>query len=494
MLESLKPFLLAASSGLLLVLCFPGFHIPLLAPVALVPLLVAVAAEPRPRRRFLLGWIAGGIFWGGACYWIYYVMHVHGHVPAAGAAALLIGFFVVKGLHLGAFAWLARRPLGSLWAIPAVAALWVAIEGTHQYAGFTWLMLGNAATSMSVMARLAPWTGVAGMSFVLAGMNVAVALALLRRPRTQLAWALAIPLLYLVPSLPRPTFGAHVARLVQPNVSEEEIFASGWNERRAEGILRQFAGLSSAASPEWQRPDLIVWPENPAPFYFYNDPVYREFVEMIARREKTYLLSGTVAFRDPSGRQPLNSAVLVGPQGNEIARYDKIYLVPFGEFVPWPFGHLVEKVTKEAGDFVAGNKVIVARSGEHRIGAFICYESVFGRGVAKFVSEGAELLVNISNDAWFGRSAARDQHLLIARMRAIENGRWLLRATNTGVTAVIDPAGRLRGRLPIDRAGVLEARFDYERRQTLYTRWGDWFWWLTVVAAVAIIRRGQVHD
>src|SRR5262249_46438550 len=156
---------------------------------------------------------------------------------------------------------------------------------------------------------------------------------------------------------------------------------------------------------------------------------------------------------------------------------------PFGEFVPWPFGHLVEKVTKEAGDFVAGNQVIVARSGERRIGTFICYESVFGRGVAKFADAGAEVLVNISNDGWFGRPAAREQHLLTARMRAIENGRWLLRSTNTGVTVTIDPAGRLRAALPIDRPGVLEARFDYIGRKTLYTRWGDWFWWLTVAGA-----------
>jgi apolipoprotein N-acyltransferase len=151
----------------------------------------------------------------------------------------------------------------------------------------------------------------------------------------------------------------------------------------------------------------------------------------------------------------------------------------------WPFGHLVEKITREAGDFVAGDKVVVARAGGHSVGTFICYESVFAGGVRKFVAGGAELLVNISNDGWFGESAARDQHLLIARMRAIENARWLLRATNTGITVAIDPAGRVRASLPVDRPGVLDARFDYESRTTPYTRWGDWFWWATVAASIA---------
>lgn len=480
-----KPVGLAAATGVLLVLLFPNAGLSYLAPIALVPLLLALAWESAWRRRFLLGWLSGAIFWGGACYWIYYVMHVHGHVPAVGAAALLAGFMVVKGLHLGVFGVIAGPQLRRAWAIPAVAAAWVAIEGTHQYAGFTWLMLGNAATNMAVVARLAPVTGVAGMSFVLAMMNVAVLLAIQRRPRTHLTWLCVLPLLYFLPPLPASPPGRSVARLVQPNISEESIISEPWTAERAGRLLRKMAALSSSRSPAAPSPDLIIWPENPAPFYFYNDPQFRSWVETIARAQHADLLFGTVAFRSSDLREPLNSAVLLDPEGNEVARYDKIHLVPFGEFVPWPFGHLVEKVTHEAGDFVAGNKVVVARSGGHRIGTFICYESVFGPEVRKFVAGGAQVLVNISNDGWFGRSAARYQHLLIARMRALENGRWLLRATNTGVTAVIDPAGRVRGSLPLDQPGVLAVYFDYLNHLTLYTRWGDWFWWAALAGTVA---------
>jgi len=472
--------LLAGLSGVLLVIIFPAAGVAVLAPVALVPLLTALAAEPRPRRRFLLGWVSGCLFWAGSCYWIYEVLRVHGRMPAAGAGVLFAGFFLVKGLHLGVFAWLAAPLLRRSWAIPAVAALWVAVEGTHPYLGFTWLVLGNAATSMAAVARLAPITGVAGLSFALAAMNVAVTLALLRRPKTHLAWIAALLLLFLLPGLPGPAPGAHAANLVQTRLLDEEIQAAPWTPARTAKLLEEMGALSTAGSPE-----LIVWPENPAPLYFYHDPLFRTHVETIARRARAHLLVGTVAYRDEAGRQPLNSAVLVAPDGTEVARYDKIHLVPFGEFVLWPFGSLVEKITREAGDFVPGDRVVVMRAGERKLGTFICYESAFGRAVRKFAADGAELLVNVSNDGWFGRSAARDQHLLIARLRAMENGRWLLRATNTGLTAVIDPAGRVTAALPPDRPGVLAARFDYSERRTAYTRAGDWFWWLTLAAAGA---------
>jgi len=477
---------LALAAGGLLVALFPNFDLTYISPLALVPLLVAVEREPRPRRRFLLGCLTGWVFWAGTCYWVYGVLHRHGHLPAVGAATLYTSFFLIKGLHVGVFAWLVGPALSRWWGIPAVAAIWTAIEGTHPYAGFTWLMLGNAATNMAVVARLAPITGIAGISFVLAMMNAAVALTLFRRPKKHLAWLLAVPLLYLLPKLPAPLAGSRAAVLVQPNISEQEVWSSLWTGARAEKLLEQFAALSWPDRADALRPDLIIWPENPAPLYYYDDLRFRSFAEGVARQHNTHLLFGTTAFRDAEKRQPLNSAILLGPEGSEVARYDKIFLVPFGEFVPWPLHLLVEKITREAGDFVSGKQFVVARAGEGSIGTFICYESAMGRGVRRFAAAGARLLVTISNDGWFGRSAAREQHLLIARMRAVENGRWLLRASNTGITAVIDPAGRITAALPPDSAGALSASFDYADQETLYTRWGDWFWWSTVAIAAGL--------
>src|SRR5439155_14641816 len=173
----------------------------------------------------------------------------------------------------------------------------------------------------------------------------------------------------------------------------------------------------------------------------------------------------------------------VPPEGIPVSRYDKVNLVPFGEFVPWPFG-FANKISTEIGDFAPGKRVVVSPAGNHKIAAFICYESVFPGFVRKFAADGAEVLFNISNDRWFGKSAARDQHLSMVRMRAAENRRWLLRATNNGITATIDSAGRLRGALPKYVQSTSYTGFTYIADQTIYDRYGDWVALLCAIIAV----------
>jgi apolipoprotein N-acyltransferase len=240
----------------------------------------------------------------------------------------------------------------------------------------------------------------------------------------------------------------------------------------------------NAALRELGRPPAIVaWPEVPAPLYYDEDPRFQARVGDLARTLHAYLLVGVVA-HTPAG-EPLNSAVLISPEGGVAGRYDKVNLVPFGEYVPWPFGSLVDKISTEAGDFAAGKRVVVSPvGGGHKIGAFICYESVFPNFVRRFAAGGAEVLFNISNDGWFGQSAARRQHLSIVRMRAAENRRWILRSTNDGITATIDSAGRLRGTLPLSVEAASYTGFDYISQKTLYTRWGDWFPWLCASLAL----------
>jgi apolipoprotein N-acyltransferase len=186
---------------------------------------------------------------------------------------------------------------------------------------------------------------------------------------------------------------------------------------------------------------------------------------------------GIVAYVPGSnGAQPTNSMVVLAPSGEVLAQYDKIHLVPFGEYVPlrrWLV--LAEKLTAEIGDFVPGSKLVVSQMEGGRMSGLICYEVIFPDLVRRFVRNGAEVLVNISNDGWYGSSAARYQHLLIARMRAIENARYLLRATNTGITAVIRPDGRVTAELAPDRPGVLRGQWSFQQRQTFYTRHGDVF-------------------
>ncbi len=472
-------WILALASAALLILTFPKFSLAWLAPVALAPLLVALAREPRWLRRFLLGWGTGVVYWFGVCYWIQFVLSFHGGVGDVVGWALFLLFCVAKALHLGVFGIFAGFLMRRWWAAPTVAALWVAVEATHGSLGFAWLALGNAGIDMSIPLRLAPFTGVYGISFVFALMATGLALAVMRQPRRQLLWLAPILLLALLPRMPAVERGREAALLVQPNISETEQ----WTAESISNVKRRQVMLSlRGALAESPPPSIIAWPEVPAPFYYAEDAEFRGYVNNLARAAKASVLVGIVA-HTPGGA-PLNSAALVSPEGTLVSRYDKVNLVPFGEFVPWPLG-FANKISTEVGDFAAGSRVVVSPVGNHRLGTFICYESVFPGFVRKFAAGGAEVLFNISNDGWFGKSAARGQHLSMVRMRAAENRRWILRATNDGITATIDPAGRLRSTLPPYTEAASYTGFSYVSALTFYTRFGDWF--ALVCAAVAIL-------
>ncbi len=476
-------WLLAALSGLLLVLIFPKFNFVYLAPCALTPLLIAVAREPRPWMRAALGYLTGLIYWWGVNYWIQFVLDVHGGTgPSLGWAVFAL-FCFAKSLHMAAFALLAGWAMEVSWAMLAVPAVWVAVEWTHGPLGFAWLDLGNAGIDMSFPLRLAPIAGVYGLSFLFAMMSTALALAFLRRSRWQIAPVLLIYVLFLLPPLPEPRRGQATAILVQPNIPDETL----WNPATFEATIRQMQLLSTFAARNATRPpDLVVWPEAPAPFY-ENTPEMAEEARHVGENGHTYFLAGMVA-RAPDGA-PLNSAGLWAPQGVELTRYDKVNLVPFGEFVPWPLGYFARKISTEAGDFEPGKRVVVSQENGHRIGTFICYESVFPAFIRKFVAQGAEALFNLSNDSWFGHSAARYQHLEIVRMRAAENRRWILRSTNDGITAAIDPAGRITREGPSYQAISERVDFNYLNETTFYTRWGDWFVAVCAILAVLAVSR-----
>ncbi len=463
-------FALALLSAALLTLSFPRLEIAWLAPVALAPLLIAAARERRPLRRFLLGWTCGVAYWFGVCYWIQNVLAFYGGLGEIAGWAVFTLFAVAKALHMGVFALFAGILMRRWWAVPAVAALWVAIEVTHGPLGFAWLALGNAGIDMAVPMRVAQFTGVYGISFLFMMTAATLALAALRRRRREMAWVLALPLLYLFPKLPAERPGASTALLVQPNISQTEQWTS---ESLDQGIRRQILLTLHGASSEKQPPEIVAWPEVPMPLYYQEDPAFRAYADELARSLHAYFLVGVVAHA-PSG-DPLNSAALVGPQGGLVSRYDKVNLVPFGEFVPWPFG-FANKIATGMGDFAPGNRVVVSDLGAgHKIGTFICYESVFPNFVRQFAASGAGVLFNISNDGWFGKTAARWQHLSIVRMRAAENRRWILRSTNDGITGSIDSAGRLRRALPLYLPASASVGFDYTSEQTFYTQHGDWF-------------------
>ena len=471
---------LALTTAALLIFTFPRFDIIWLAPAALAPLLVAVARERRPGRRFLLGWSAGVVYWFGVCYWIQFVLAHYGGLGNAAGWAVFMLFCFTKALHMGFFALLAGILMRRWFAAPAVAALWVAIEWSHGPLGFAWLDLGNAGISMAIPMRLAPITGVYGLSFVFALTAAALALAAMGRPRVQLAWVVVLPLMVLLPPMPYAGRGHDAAVLLQPNISETE----DWTPVTVDRMQRRQVALTlqTALSQRTDPPTLAVWPEVPAPLYYDEDPRFKNYLDTLAKAARMSLVVGVVAHT--ADGSPLNSAMVISPDGRPLTRYDKVNLVPFGEYVPWPFGLVAKHISTEVGDFAPGKGVVVSPVGKHKLGTFICYESAFPNFVRQFAANGAEVLINISNDGWFGRSAARRQHLNMVRMRAAENRRWVLRSTNDGITATIDSAGRLRGELPTYMEAASYTGFDYVHDTTFYTRHGDWF--VALCAAVAL--------
>ena len=484
-------FSLALLTAALLVLTFPNWilpnqGVPLLAPVALAPLLIALSREPRPVWRFLLGELTGIVYWFGICYWIQFVLEVHGNMGRWGGWGTFVLFAVAKAIHLAVFSLFAAVLLNTKLAIPAIAALWTGIERTHATFGFAWLALGNAAIDMPLPLRLAPFTGVYGISFLFALTSATVAMILLRRGRRPVYWLALVPALLLLPDLPARQTGTQTALMVQPNMPEKDDWAPQ-EAARARDSLVSFT-IDAARQSGSQ---VIIWPEVPGPLYYYDDPTFRDEAALLARTTHAYFLFGTVAWTPQ--HNPLNSAVLLRPGGELVDRYDKINLVPFGEYTP-PFFGWVNRITQEISDFVPGNRLVVFPMDDHRMGAFICYESVFPHEVRQFVKAGAQVLVNISNDGYFGHSSAREQHLEIARMRAAENRRWLLRVTNDGVTAAIDPAGRVTGRLPMYQLAASRANYQYEDGHTFYTSVGDWFaWGCMILAAVALFLSQLPH-
>jgi len=486
---SLLNFSLALLTAALLVFVFPNWMLPShglawLAPVALTPLLIALTREPRPLWRFLLGEFAGIVYWFGICYWIQFVLEVHGGMGRWGGWATFLLFAVTKAIHMGVFSLFAAVLLDTPLAVPAIAALWTGIERTHATFGFAWLALGNAGIDMPLPLRLAPFTGVYGISFVFALTATTVAMILLRRGGRPVYWLAVVPALLLLPGLPPREAGSQTALMIQPNMPEKD----DWTQQEAAQTRDSLVRFSMDAARQ-SGARLIIWPEVPGPLYYYDDPAFRDEAALLARTTQAYFLFGTVAWTPQ--HNPLNSAVLLRPDGDVEGRYDKINLVPFGEYTP-KFFSWVNRITPEISDFVPGDRIAVFPIDGHRLGTFICYEAVFPHEVRQFAKAGAQLFVNISNDGYFGHSSAREQHLEIARMRAVENRRWLLRVTNDGITAVIDPSGRITLRLPMYQLADARASYEYEDGLTFYTTVGDWFAWGCLLAALVALFFSQL--
>ena len=529
---------LTVVSAVLQVLIFPLPNLYCLSWIAVAPLIVAIlrcrAPEtPRlqlqlddqvrllpgtPWQGFVLGYLCGILWFAGTCYWIFDTMHRYGGLPIPAAMLALVLFCMYVGLYHGMFGLLLALVAGSSEvagstlsvrrALVAAPFLWVAVElARTRITAFPWELLGYSQTANFALTRIATLTGVYGLSFEILLVNSVFAAAFLasRGPRKRLLAAACVAAVILQAGqwlAPPPVTADRTALLVQPNIPILE--GARWTKEYFQETLRDLtavslhpaAGESSAGtSVSDHRFDLIVWPESPAPFYT-NDPMFRDAVSALARQSDTWVVAGAIGImpafnRGGGGSQIFNSAALVTPQGEWVGRYDKVHLVPFGEYLPFPqLFAFAGGLTKEVGEFQRGTSHAGLDAGAQRLGTFICYESIFPDEVRQGPLQGAQVLVNISNDGWYGDSGAWKQHLQQTEMRAIENDRWLLSATNTGKTASIDPFGRIAASTDRKIRTALVAPYALVSGTTFYTRHGDWFAYLcAIISAGALIAR-----
>jgi apolipoprotein N-acyltransferase len=541
-----RPWAAAILSAALLELPFPiaGPMPPwrgIFAWFALVPLLWAVLSADAPeekknlRRAFLLAYVCGVLWYMGNCYWIYDTMHIHGELPPLVSFLILLLFSLVLGLYFGLFGLglaLVQKKTGSTrWALLFAPFLWTALElAGARITSVPWDQLGYSQVDNGIVNRLAPLTGAYGISFLLVAFNALLAGYRLHSPTDPVrrfrveSWGLVvIPALLLLgngylafaPPQPSPTA---TAVLIQPDLDVEH---TGWWQGPGEwdAHMAQFtqlatdsckpfiAGIPQTAAPTLipechvssSPPDLVVWPESPAP-YFEQDPRFRQSMAAIAQTDHAPLIVNGIGSQlspagDSPGQESLDyvSAMVFNAQGAEIGRYDKMHLVPWGEYVPYAkFFFFARKLTGKVSAFTPGTErktfLLAGQNQEtHRYGVFICYEAVFADEVRQFAKLGAQVLVNISDDGWYGDTSAPWQHLNMTRMRAIENRRWLLRDTNNGVTAAIDPWGRVRQSIPRHQIDALPAQYGFRSDITFYTAHGDLFAWLCVILSLGVV-------
>lgn len=487
--HNLKDWGLALLSVLLLVLAFPDFNLWPLAWVGLVPLLVAIAKRPVSKRAFFLGWITGGAFFYATCYWLTYSMINYAGIPAPLAYVLLVPGALLLGLFPGLFAMALARLIrtGGIRALFVAPLLWVALEWMRlNVTGQLWNALGYSQAFHPSLIRVASWGGVYAVGFLIVTVNAAMAFAFLRRTVQAVSIAaLAIVGttvffvgLDLYSDLLGPLTSIDETPMVvvalQPNVPMD----FDKTKQEMDELLNHHISESEKALSEAQgdkRPRLVIWPESPMNFTYGTDQELRDRLTQFTQRNHTSLILNS---QEPAPNDgSYNSALLINEEGRLIAQYDKIRLMPFGEYVPlprWLPGS--DRVRGIVGGFTAGSRYTLMPVGTMRAGVFICIESAYPWIPRTLTAEGADVLINISNDGYLGRTPVMRQHLANTIFRAVENGRPVLRVTNTGITAYIDARGAVtdatNGFQETVRTWTVSGRGD---RKTFYTKYGDLF-------------------
>lgn len=468
----------------------PLIHLPPLALLVPIGLFFCTRQAATPKQAFKTGWLVGAAAFSGSLYWIALPVHDFGQLPWILAVPCPVLMGLVLGLYHGLFclglklvqdrlSW----PILGLWT----AASWWTLELGRGvlFTGFPWLGLSSAFSPWPFAIQGASVAGAYGLSGVLAGAAVLLPLGKGVLSRQRLTGMLVLALVaaggFWQLASPLPEASKATVTLIQGNIDQ----SLKWDETFRNATLARYETLTRGAVGK-SAPDLVIWPETALPFYLQELNSLSMSVRGLAKDLSTPILTGSPAYTFQPGRpKPVlyNRAYLVGGDGALAAHYDKQHLVPFGEYIPYgeylPF---VTKLVHGVGDFVPGHDADALTAGPARCGVMLCYETIFPELAQARVAEGANLLVNISNDAWFGRSSAPLQHLHLSVLRAVEQRRSLARCTNTGISAFVDPKGRILQPTSLFRAAaVTGADLPLIEQTSFYHRHAGLMTWLPLV-------------
>jgi apolipoprotein N-acyltransferase len=480
--------LLAILSGILLTLSFPPGKFSFVAWFALIPLLKGIQTAS-PSNSFKLGLVSGLAHYLTLMYWIIVVLEHYGnlHIVIAVFSLLLLSLYL--SLYVALFSTLASRLTDSGLYPVILGCYWIALEylKAHLMTGFPWCLLGYSQYEHLHIIQLADLFGVYGISFLIVlvnGIIFRISTMPLGRKTGVLKWELPISVLLLAGAwiyghyqISGTQSDGQAGRPVKAAVVQANIDQSvKWDPAYQEETLQSYYRLTRSARSF--HPELIVWPETSLPFFFQDNPRFSPGVFSLAEESGAVLVFGSPAYRRHRGAvHYYNRAYMIAPDTRDILYYDKIHLVPFGEYVPFkkylPFIH---RLVEAAGDFAQGEKSEALKTGDLSLGVLICFEAIFPELARSLARDGANVLVNITNDSWFGRTSAPYQHLCMAVFRAIENRRPMVRAANTGFSAFIGPTGAIQSKSDLFAEEVLKGSVSAGTFPlTFYSRFGDLF-------------------
>ena len=484
---------LALASGLLFALSFPNLAIGWFMFVAFIPLYVALSGVRSGWQAAGLGWLSQTTAWLFMVPWVVRVMSHYGGLPYIVGVLLFCAMCFVLGLYGALYGWLfwRIRPAASFPRWLVVALAWPVVEFIRTYAltGFPWNLIAAAIIDYTSMIQIDRVAGPYFTGFLMLIPAIVVAWLITQRPRgirriiviggasivLFVWWATGLVAAKLIE---RPN-GQPVTRaaLLQPDISQE----MRWNDTNLIAIYQRMMSMTNEAVGGGAK--IVIWPESTVPLSYSSTDFYRQSIEEFSRLHDVDIILGSIAEDARNANRMWNAAFLVSG-GRTIGHYDKIRLVPFGEYVPLrKLLFFAEKLVHAVGEFEFGTRD-TPLAGRYRYGPAICYEVVYPQITRTQVRHGANVLVTITNDAWYDGTSAPRQHLNQARLRAIEDDRYLLRAGTTGISAFVDPTGRVIRELPMGRSGIIYADFQARETTTPYVRFGDWFAWLAIVVVM----------